>query len=179
MNFDFSRFISLSKQQFTFEELVEAIFQYTHEEPDREYRVIVGSDSEGYGQVAYATAIVVHRVGSGARAFICKNKIFTNQSLRQKIYNETSLSLTLAHQLIDPLTKLLGEEFVQKNLIIHVDIGQKGETKDMIREVTGMVRGSGFQVEIKPDAAVASTVADRFTNPPHKKLNPQYTLTPS
>jgi len=31
----------------------------------------------------------------------------------------------------------------------------------MISEVTGMVRGSGFEVKIKPDAYGASKVADR------------------
>lgn len=172
MNFDFSHFISLSKGSLNFDAVIEAIFDYTREDPGRDYRVIIGSDSEGYGEVSYATALVVHRVGSGARAFICKNKIMTSTSLRQKIYNEAALSLALANELMPRLTEFLGEEFVRNNLIIHLDIGQKGETRDMIREVVGMVRGSGLRVEIKPEAGVASTVADRFTAPPHKKLRP-------
>lgn len=176
MEFNFSKFVSLSKGQLSFDEVVKTIFDYTREVPEYDYRVIIGSDSEGYGEVAYATAIVVHRVGAGARAFICKNKITTSTSLRQKIYNEASLSLSLANELMPRLTEFLGEEFVRNNLIIHLDIGQKGETRDMIREVTGMVRGSGFQVEIKPDAAVASTVADRFTNPPGKRAHPRVSL---
>lgn len=176
MQFDFSRFVSLSQGPLNFDEVIEAIFKYTQDEPDKDYRVILGSDSEGYGEVSYATALVVHRVGSGARAFICKNKILTSQSLRQKIYNEAALSLELAQQLMPRLTELLGEEFVRNNLIIHLDIGQKGETRDMIREVVGMVKGSGLQVEIKPEACAASTVADRFTSPPNKKISPKASL---
>ena len=46
---------------------------------------------------------------------------------------------------------------------IHLDIGTNGDTKDLIREVVGMVVGSGFDARIKPDSFGASKVADRFT----------------
>ncbi|MEX2008249.1 MAG: ribonuclease H-like YkuK family protein [Candidatus Spechtbacterales bacterium] len=176
MDFDFSKFISLSHQHLTFDEVLEAVFSYTQAERQRSYKIIIGSDSEGYGEVNYATAVVVHRVGAGGRAFICKNQVFTAKSLRQKIYNETALSLTLAHNVVPRLTEFLGDEFVRDNLIIHIDVGQNGETKDMIREVVGMVKGSGFQVATKPDSFAASSVADRFTAPPHKPLSQRFQL---
>ena len=44
---------------------------------------------------------------------------------------------------------------------IHVDIGTKGETRDMINEVTGMIRSNGFSVKIKPESYGASKIADR------------------
>jgi predicted RNase H-related nuclease YkuK (DUF458 family) len=46
---------------------------------------------------------------------------------------------------------------------IHADIGENGATKDMIREVTGLIRGNGFEPKIKPEAFAASTVADRYS----------------
>ena len=46
---------------------------------------------------------------------------------------------------------------------IHADVGQNGATKDMVKEVTGLIRGNGFLPKIKPEAFVASTVADRFS----------------
>ncbi|MFZ5899548.1 MAG: ribonuclease H-like YkuK family protein, partial [Bacillota bacterium] len=46
---------------------------------------------------------------------------------------------------------------------IHIDVGSHGDTKDLIREVVGMVTGSGFNAKIKPDAYGASSVADRHT----------------
>jgi len=45
---------------------------------------------------------------------------------------------------------------------IHADIGENGATRDMIKEVTGLIRGNGFEPKIKPEAYVASTVADRY-----------------
>jgi uncharacterized protein len=176
MEFDFSRFISLSHRQMSLNEVLRTVFEYTQEDPQRNYKIILGSDSEGFGEVNYATAIVVHRIGAGGRAFICKNKVFTGESLRQKIYNETMLSLALAQQLVPRLTEHLGEEFVRDNLIIHLDVGQKGDTRDIIREVVGMVRGSGFQVATKPDSYAASSVADRFTAPPQRKLTQKLSL---
>ena len=41
--------------------------------------------------------------------------------------------------------------------------GENGDTKDMIRELVGMVTGSGFDAKIKPYACGASKVADKHT----------------
>ncbi|MDO8655133.1 MAG: ribonuclease H-like YkuK family protein, partial [bacterium] len=38
-----------------------------------------------------------------------------------------------------------------------------GPTRDMIREITGLIRGNGFEPVIKPDSFAASSVADRFS----------------
>ena len=45
---------------------------------------------------------------------------------------------------------------------IHADIGENGQTRDMIKEVVGLIRGNGFEPKIKPEAYVASCVADRY-----------------
>jgi len=49
------------------------------------------------------------------------------------------------------------------NIQIHVDIGHNGETRVMINEVVGMIRGSGYEVKIKPYSYGASKVADKYT----------------
>lgn len=49
------------------------------------------------------------------------------------------------------------------NLEIHLDIGQNGQTKEMIRDIVGMITGSGFDAKIKPYSCGASTVADKYT----------------
>jgi len=69
-------------------------------------------------------------------------------------------------QYIDKLEKTI--EKLPENLdyqfrYIHADVGENGATKDMIKEVTGLIRGNGFEPKIKPDACVASSVADRYT----------------
>jgi predicted RNase H-related nuclease YkuK (DUF458 family) len=48
------------------------------------------------------------------------------------------------------------------NLEIHVDIGTGGPTADMINEIVGMIRGSGYEVRTKPEAYCAAVVADRY-----------------
>jgi len=69
-------------------------------------------------------------------------------------------SLKLAEQLIE---KLKEKDIVDFNLTIHVDVGPNGETRQMIHEVVGMIKGSGFAVKTKPDSYGASSVADRHT----------------
>jgi uncharacterized protein len=49
------------------------------------------------------------------------------------------------------------------NLTIHVDVGPNGETKQMLQEIVGMIKGNGFSVKTKPDSYGASSVADRHT----------------
>ena len=46
---------------------------------------------------------------------------------------------------------------------IHLDVGNNGATKTLIKEVVGMVVGSGFNARIKPDSYGASSVADKYT----------------
>ncbi|RYD04208.1 hypothetical protein N752_15295 [Desulforamulus aquiferis] len=70
------------------------------------------------------------------------------------------MSLELGARITDYLARTGMEEL---NVEIHIDVGRQGETKDLIREVVGMVTGSGFQAKIKPDSFAASSVADRYT----------------
>ena len=46
---------------------------------------------------------------------------------------------------------------------IHADVGENGKTRDMIKEVTGLIKGNGFEPKIKPESFAASSVADRFS----------------
>ena len=45
----------------------------------------------------------------------------------------------------------------------HLDVGDKGETREIIRELVGMVTGSGYAARTKPDSFGASKVADRHS----------------
>jgi len=82
------------------------------------------------------------------------------RSLRQRIFYEAALSLTTAERLATALTETGA---VGLNVEVHLDIGEHGETRDLIRDVVGMVVGSGFHAEIKPNSYGASKVADRYT----------------
>ncbi len=50
---------------------------------------------------------------------------------------------------------------LEYDLEIHIDVGEHGRTRELIDEVVGYIRGSGFAVKTKPDAYAASSVADK------------------
>lgn len=146
----------------TFKEVIFRLGAFMHESPDDIYKVIIGSDSQGYtGGVAFVTAIIVHRMGGGAIYFWQKILDTTNHwVLKTRMYEEAILSMTLAQQFMEQFTI---EGIFSFNVEIHVDIGETGKTRELIGEVVGMVKGSGFDVKIKPEAYGAASVADRYT----------------
>jgi predicted RNase H-related nuclease YkuK (DUF458 family) len=141
-------------------QIIQAISDFINVDPKREYKIIVGTDSEKRpeGKADFVTAIVVHRVGNGGRYFwrhIENDKIHT---LRDRIWQEVLLSLDVSKQLV-VLLKNAGLEHY--GFEVHVDVGEKGETKTMIQELVGMVRANNFEAKTKPDSYAASKVADR------------------
>ncbi len=156
-------FVSPTFGKMTLDEACQSIFGYMQEEPKFRYSIIIGTDSEGFGEVNFVTALMVHRVGRGGRCFITKTKVPNIAELRQKIYQEATLSLEITQLVVKKLREFLSEEYLHKGFEIHVDIGENGPTKDMIKEVVGMVKGSGYTVRIKPESYCASCVADRYT----------------
>ncbi len=46
---------------------------------------------------------------------------------------------------------------------IHVDVGNNGPTRSLIKEIVGMIEGMGFVAKVKPDSFGASRVAHRHT----------------
>jgi len=49
------------------------------------------------------------------------------------------------------------------NVEIHVDVGNNGPTRSLIKEIVGMIEGMGFVAKVKPDSFGASRVAHRHT----------------
>jgi predicted RNase H-related nuclease YkuK (DUF458 family) len=90
-----------------------------------------------------------------------QNKKFYN--LKQRILEEVFLSCQLALNLKEVLhEKIRGKNFNYQLRYIHADIGENGATKDMIKEVIGLIKGNGFEPKIKPESFAASVVADRY-----------------
>lgn len=168
------KFYNPTKGELSPEGLVWEIINYINTEPDKRHKIVIGTDSHPPShtddEVHFVTAIVVHRIGAGGRYFWQKNsrnKIF---NLRQRIYEEVNLSLITAQEMIGEFRKQVDlaslvsiEPLLTKNLEIHLDVGENGESRDMIKEVVGMVKGNGFNVKTKPEAYGASHVADKHT----------------
>ncbi|MCL6610415.1 MAG: ribonuclease H-like YkuK family protein [Peptococcaceae bacterium] len=153
-------FMSPTRGRLTFEEMMADIAGYITGLPTSSYKVIIGSDSQVKTDMCYITAVVVHRQGKGARYYYRKKIQRKIKSLRQKIFYETALSLEVGGMVANYLAESGLDDL---EVEIHIDIGRQGETRDLIREVVGMVTGSGFQAKIKPDAYAASSVADKHT----------------
>lgn len=154
-------FHSPSRGRVSFGQMVESILDVVGAEPDRSHRLIVGTDSVlRQGHTMFVTAVLVHRVGSGGRYFYRRVRERAMNSLRQRMLHEASMSLELAGRLASALADApAGDKDMP--IEIHLDVGMNGETKRAIREVVGMVAGSGFEAVTKPDAVGASHVADR------------------
>lgn len=153
-------FISPTKGRMTFQSMMSDIAGYITGLPTSSYKVIIGSDSQVKSETCFITAIVVHRMGKGARYYYRKKLQRKIKSLRQKIFYETALSLEVGSMVANYLS---GSGLDDLEVEIHIDVGKQGETRDLIREIVGMVTGSGFQAKIKPDAYAASSVADKYT----------------
>ncbi len=126
------------------------------------YEIIVGTDSQKIEKDKYdfVSALIIHRVGWGGIYFW--NRIVQDKkiSLKERIYQEATMSLETSENFVN-FFKTNG--ISKYDIQIHVDIGHNGETRDLITEVVGMIRGSGYEVKIKPDSYGASKVADRYT----------------
>ncbi len=159
-------FHSPSIGELTMGNVVREISRFVKSEPFDYYRLVIGTDSQlkrlnGHSECDFVTAIVIHRMGRGARYFWNKEKVRKPFVLRDKIYAETMKSLEIAHMLVPDLRSAISP--AKYDLEIHIDVGALGPTRQMIREVVGMVTGNGFVAKTKPESWAASSVADKYT----------------
>jgi len=159
-------FISPSLGKLFIDQVVGEVQEFVRKEPQSYYRLIIGTDSQvkntnGASEVDFVTAIVIHRKGSGARYFWRKVKEYKKPVLREKIYTETMISLNIAQDVVPDLRRAVSP--AKYDLEIHIDVGPLGPTREMIKEVVGMVNGNGYEAKIKPQSWAASSVADKHT----------------
>ena len=145
-----------------FKEVHQKILEFMEANPDSRYRIIIGADSQEKNShhTDFVTAIIVHRIGAGGIYFWQHKVDQKRRILRQRIYEEAYYALQTAQKF---LASFKQNGIKSYELEIHVDIGTKGPTREIINEVVGMIRGSGFNVKTKPEAYGASKVADRHT----------------
>ncbi len=144
-------------------EVVDEIAGFIKKEPHRFYKVIIGTDSHPSRPNVFVTALTIWRVGNGAIHFWTRSEVKKIHTMRDRIWQEAIASITFAQEMRASLQERLGDEFFWDGNEVHVDIGEKGPTKEFIDSVVGMIKGYNFVPVIKPFAFGASVVADRHT----------------
>lgn len=167
-----SFFYNPTRGDLTIEEVMEEMIKYMAERPERFYDIIVGCDSSSGEEPHFPLAVAILRVGEGGKFFLKKvnySSSFNRKFIywKNRVLQEVLLSCEMALYLRENFSKKI-QNFKEKNLryqfqYIHADIGENGETRDMIKELTGLIRGNGFEPKIKPEAYIATTLADRFS----------------
>jgi len=161
-------FFNPTKGNLKLNEVVREILNYLKKEPQAKYEVIVGADSSSKEEPCFPVAVVVLRKKQGGRFFLKKVKYANRKffSWRQRILEEVFLSIQLATFLREQFEEIEKQSKKKLNCqirYIHADIGNNGPTKEMIREVIGLIRGNGFEPKIKPESYAATIVADRYS----------------
>ena len=168
-------FFSPSKGNIDFQEVMQEIFGYISAEPEFFYDIVVGCDSPSSDRPFFPIAIVVLRTGAGGRFFLkkmhypdayLKRFMHVPTNWKNRILQEVYLSCELALTLRETLEKKFGKAtptFNYQFQYIHADVGERGKTREMIKEVVGLIKSNGFEPMIKPHSFAASVVADRYT----------------
>ncbi|PIV10130.1 MAG: hypothetical protein COS49_02120 [Candidatus Portnoybacteria bacterium CG03_land_8_20_14_0_80_41_10] len=158
-------FHSPTKGRLQLTKVTKEIANFIGQDDQSKYRLVVGTDSNGGKKTDFVTAVIIYRIGHGGRYFWKRtngHKVY--HTLRDRIYQEVALSLQVAQDMLKKLESSLANDSLPKyDFQIHIDVGQNGPTREMIKEVVGIVRGNGFKAKIKPESYAASYVADRYT----------------
>ncbi|MFW6282993.1 MAG: ribonuclease H-like YkuK family protein [Minisyncoccales bacterium] len=163
------KFYNPTKGKIELRDVMNEIKTYMERKPDKFYEITVGCDSPAQEDPFFPLAIVVRRKGQGGRFFLKKVEYKQNDKFknwRMRILEEVILSCELGNYLRENFEIKLKKSKTKFNYrleYIHADVGKNGITKDMIKEVVGLIKGNGFKPKIKPDAFAATSVADRYT----------------
>jgi predicted RNase H-related nuclease YkuK (DUF458 family) len=121
--------------------------------------VHIGTDAQkSSSRMEFVTVACVLNPGKGGRVFYTRRYDRKNVSLFEKLSTETWLSLDLAMKMHEAFSLQPGDQ----QICVHVDANpdERFDSSDYVKQLAGMVAGSGFPVLVKPNAWCASHVAD-------------------
>ena len=131
---------------------------------DTPIHIIVGTDSQNFDKTKLVSVIAVYCEGHGGIYFYEISRIDKIKDVRVKLHVETGESLKITTELVD-LLESFPDLFMNTTLSIHIDAGlnPNGKTRELIPELVGWIKSSGYDCETKPESWVASTIADRIS----------------
>lgn len=156
-------FQSPTKGEMNLAEVARDISSFIDQDAECSYQIVVGTDSSAVEDADFISVIIVYRIGRGGRYFWKKTKGDQKyKTLRERIYKEVILSVDTARSILGELQGLLEVGYqLNYDFQIHIDVGENGPTKQMVKEVVGIVQGNGFKAKIKPESYAASSIADK------------------
>jgi predicted RNase H-related nuclease YkuK (DUF458 family) len=131
--------------------------------------VHIGTDAQKSAhRMEFVTVACVLNPGKGGRVFYTRRHERKDISLYEKLSSETWFSLELAME----MNRRLGLEPDSEQIWVHVDANPdtRYDSSDYVKQLAGMVAGSGFPVLVKPNAWCASHVADFAVKNKHQRV---------
>jgi len=132
--------------------------------------VHIGTDAQkSMRRMEFVSVVCVLNPGKGGRVFYTRQFAKKEMSLFDKLSMETWMSLELALRMNAEFD--LPEE--KKRIWVHVDANPdtRYDSSNYVKQLAGMVAGSGFPVLVKPDAWCASHVADFAVKNKHRRID--------
>ena len=123
----------------------------------------IGTDSqECAGHTDFVTVVALIHPARGGRVFYRKDRVHHRYDLARRLYREAELSLQVALELNDA---------VLQEIVVHVDANEdpRHRSSRFVHGLAGLVRGYGFQVQLKPGAWCATHVADHLVKERHRR----------
>lgn len=158
----------------SFDQVFEHIVKFMRSEPNGNYRLMVGTDSQVHrSQTTFITGIVILNEGKGVWA--CIRKVIIPRKMLQ-LHERISYELSLSEEMVSLFTEerknqLIGiilpylYEGATFTMEGHIDIGdgKQNKTSKFVKEMVARMESMGVEPKIKPDAFVASSYANRYT----------------
>ncbi|MBI5587496.1 MAG: ribonuclease H-like YkuK family protein [Deltaproteobacteria bacterium] len=157
---NYSEFISPTSGRVSLDEMFRKIVGYIGDDTAHTYNLIIGTDSFLNTETLFVSAVIIHKVGCGGIYFYKKTRRRKIDNLRQRMFYEATMSVELASTV---MAKLDENGYRKLPVEIHLDVGVNGDTREIVKEVVGIVTGSGYSAVTKPDSFGASKVADRHS----------------
>ena len=157
-----------------FEQVFERIVTFMKINPNGNYRLMVGTDSQVHkSRTIFITGIVIENKGSGVWA--CIRKLIVPRKMTH-LHERISLELSLTEEIVSLFTEERKSELINTVLPYlyqgatftmegHIDIGagKRNKTREFVKEMVTRIESMGVEPKIKPNAFVASSYANRYT----------------
>ena len=163
-----TRFRDGSGHVMAFRDMADKIVSWIGKEPEKEYVLAIGTDSQTYDETKIVLAVTLHRLHNGGIFFVrtMYHEPVRKGQLQYKLHTETQISLDAAELLLEALLEKdfdITDEKSNVHLTVHIDVGKQGPTREYINELEGWVKAMGYDCEIKPDSYAASSIADKYS----------------